>query len=136
MRMAGAGDAFLYARSHTSYACAAQKWRTKGDRAKFWAYRVNEAAPEIGDLVCRDRPVEGRPCAGTTYDTVCKGGSSHCDIVVGVDRDKNRIWVLGGNVANSVSCKPVVLGPGGFLPTHVTKGCQWIGVLKPPPHPA
>jgi hypothetical protein len=136
MRMAGAGDAFHYATSHTSYACAAQKWRTKGDRAKFWAYRVNEAAPEIGDLVCRDRPVEGRPCAGTTYDTVCKGGSSHCDIVVGVDRDKNRIWVLGGNVANSVSCKPVALAPGGFLPTPVTKGCQWIGVLKPPPHPA
>jgi hypothetical protein len=139
MRTAGAGDAFPYHPLHTFYVCEAQRARARGDRGKFWTYRTNEATPEVGDLVCRDRPPEDdSPCAETTYDTVCeKGKISHCEVVIAIDRTKNQMRVIGGNNANnSVGNHWVPLGAGGLLPTHVTKGCQWIGVLKPPPHSA
>ena len=52
MREAGAGAAFRPSSAHTRYIAAAKKFREAGDKTKFWAYRVTEAVPEPGDLVC------------------------------------------------------------------------------------
>lgn len=131
MRSAGAGDSFTYASAHTTYACAAKKARAGGDQARFWAYRITEARPEVGDLVCKDRKVKTR-CAGTTYESLCSGSKSHCDVVIEVDRSRNRIRTVGGNVNQSVDDKEIALDPAGYLPEKAGDGCRWIAVIKPP----
>jgi hypothetical protein len=131
MRTAGAGGAFAYASAHTAYACAARKARAAGDQSKFWTYRIDEARPEVGDLVCKDRLVKQR-CAGTTYESLCSDGNSHCDIVVEVDLARNQIRTIGGNVNQSVDDKTIALGPGGHLPEKARDGCRWLAVIKPP----
>lgn len=134
MKKAGAGDAFKYDPLHATYVCAAKKARTAkptADPSKFWAYHISETKPEAGDLVCKDRIVKGR-CGGTTYETVCNGGKAHCDIVIEVDRTKNQIKTIGGNVNQSVDIKTISLADSGHLPERARDGCRWIAVLKPP----
>lgn len=140
MREAGAGGAFSYARAHAAYMCAAKKARAATDNASFWAFSRTEARPEVGDLVCKDRKwrPEGHPngtplpCFGTTYESVCQGGKTHSDVVVEVDRARNVIYVVGGNVNQNVDRKEVRLGADGFLPERGSDGCRWLGVMKPP----
>jgi len=140
MRKAGAEDAFKYSPAHTAYVCAAQQARAKTDRTKFWAYAIREVRPEVGDLICKDRKVCvkkvggrcTRQCAGTRYENVCRGGNSHCDIVVEVDRANNRIKAIGGNVDHSVGARTFALDSNGFLLERAGDGCRWIAVVKPP----
>jgi soluble lytic murein transglycosylase-like protein len=132
MRQAGAGDAFEYASAHATYVAAAKRARQSGLAWRFWAYRINEVAPMVGDLVCRDRRLcEKCRCAGVTYESLERGGKTHCDIVVGVDRAKNRIRVIGGNVNQSVDEKFIALDANGHLPASARR-CQYIAVIKPP----
>ena len=140
MREAGAGSAFSYARAHAAYMCAAKKARAAATDTAFWAFSRTEARPEVGDLVCKDRkwkpPGHPRgtplPCFGTTYESVCQGGKTHSDVVVEVDRARNVIYVVGGNVNQNVDRKEVRLGADGFLPERAPDGCRWLGVMKPP----
>ncbi|MCU1291730.1 MAG: hypothetical protein JWP08_580, partial [Bryobacterales bacterium] len=133
MREAGADTAFCGASAHTAYIAAAKKSRNAGDQSKFWAYRVSEARPEIGDLIAKDRKPKGQPlCAGTTYDNVERGGISHCDVVVAIDLANGKMTVLGGNVNNSVKAHTIQLTADGHLPSLASDGCKYIAVLKPP----
>jgi hypothetical protein len=74
-----------------------------GDTA-YIAYDVGEAAVEPGDLVCSAR----RP----TYSTLDErrgqlgdGIRSHCDIVIKLEPERDRVLAIGGNVRGSVSLK-------------------------------
>ena len=145
MKKAGAGNAFKYSRLHAAYIAAAKDWLSMNDERRFWAYRITEAKPEIGDLVSKDRKIlrnRKRVCADTTYDNVGERNkkgylyrSSHSDIVVDIDRSKNRIRVIGGNVDNSVGAKWIDLDSAGYLPKRAKDGCEYIAILKPPvPH--
>ncbi len=100
--------------------------------------RIDEAAVEAGDVVCKDRPpAPSAPCAGTTYDNVHtrdpKSGMrvSHGDIVVEVDRVRHRARVVGGNVGNSVADGWITLTGDDKLPARAGR-CAYIAVLKPP----
>ena len=42
------------------------------DSSKYQAFRITEAKPDVGDIVCRDRGENGK-CGGTTYDNVSDG---------------------------------------------------------------
>ncbi len=109
LRTAGAGTYFKYARGHWVYVADAKKKRQNRDiYSIYWAYRINERKPQLGDLLCTSRAG-----SGLTYDTVEKGGSSHCDIVTEVH--PNRVVVVGGNVNNSVDSKTLRLDSSGFL---------------------
>jgi len=133
MKRAGAGSAFRASSAHTRYTAAAKKYRDAGDKTKFWAYRITEAVPEVGDLVCKDRKPRGKTtCAGTTYDNVERGGISHSDIVVAIDPATRKMTVLGGNVDNSVKAHVVQLTPDGRLPAPARGQCKYIAILKPP----
>ena len=143
MHTAGAAMSFDYSAAHAQYIATAKKSREAGDATKFQAYRIEEAAPEAGDLVCKDRKVcvqrneqkkcVRQDCSGTTYENVARGRSSHSDIVVEVDAAKNRIRTIGGNVNQSVGEKWIALDDRGRLPERAKDGCRFIAVLKPPP---
>ena len=134
MRAAQAGGAFRYNSYHSVYVAAAKRWREAEDNSKFWAYRITEAKPELGDVVVNDRRRPGTTkCYGTNYDNVGNGlPASHGDIVVEIDHIQNRIRVIGGNVSDSVGAKWIDLTPQGYLPPRTRFGCEYIAILKPP----
>jgi hypothetical protein len=73
----------------------------------FWAFRISEAVPEVGDLVCASRAN-----SGATYDNIDDGfKASHCDIVTEVR--PNELTVIGGNVGNTVGKTIVRTDNGG-----------------------
>lgn len=103
MRTAGARDKFRYARAHQRYIAAAKRNREENDADNpFWAFRVSEVTPEVGDLVCARRAN-----SGATYDNIDDGfRATHCDIVTEVR--PGGLTVIGGNVGNTVGKKTSV----------------------------
>jgi hypothetical protein len=131
IREAGAGDAFSYSGLHTAYVAAAKRSRLRNDAAKFWAYDITEAKPEVGDIVCRNREQNG-VCSGTTYANVDDGQerATHCDIVVAID--SRRVTCIGGNLSDSVREAHYALGADGFLLATPKTGCRLYALVKPP----
>ena len=108
MRKAGAGSAFPYSGQHAIYISAAKRNRLENNRNPFKAYRVNEVAPRVGDLVCKSRGG-----SQATYDNIQPGMKTHCDIVVEIR--PNAVVTIGGNVSNSVSHTVVRTNPQGLI---------------------
>jgi hypothetical protein len=94
--------------AHYRYLAAAKYNReNKQYDNPFWAYRVNELKPEIGDIV-----IKSRSGSNATFDNF-EGRKTHGDIVVEV-RAKEMV-VIGGNVSNSVSRRIYLLDANGFI---------------------
>lgn len=114
VQQAGTGMHFCYNAYHSCYIVCARHNRQYGHRQNpFWAYPINDpiaAWPEPGDIVCKNRSGG----ALTLVSTLC-GDSSHCDIVVTVDRERRQIITVGGNVDNRVARRIVKLTPLGFI---------------------
>jgi hypothetical protein len=117
-------DRFRRAIAHWSYIDQAIRARDGGaPEAAYVAYDIGERAVEPGDLLCTGRRpryrslAERRPQMGA-------GASSHCDIVVAVDRNDERILAIGGNVLRSVSLKvlPAERAPEGGVYARSTSG--------------
>ena len=107
MKTSGAGSHFRYSTQHSVYISQAIRDHMKGNDVGFWGWRLNEHRPAVGDLVCWARE------AGVDFDHQKSGNyAGHCDIVVEVTEDE--IFVIGGNVGNSVTRRPLALH-GGFL---------------------
>jgi hypothetical protein len=119
MRKAGAGSAFKYAASHSTYFAAARKNRAENNANPFKAYRPTEIAPRPGDLICnwRDKPV--------TYDSVRPGDPGHCDVVVAVKSD--HLLAIGGNKGSNgtVLMVKVPIDARGRL-----KGAKFYGIIR------
>jgi Uncharacterized protein conserved in bacteria (DUF2272) len=126
MRLAGAGTGFPYSATHADYIEAA----ARHDRGvALTAERASTYAPQLGDLICAWR---GR--LPVTFDELPTAGRfpGHCDIVVG--RRPGQLYVIGGNVDNAVTMKPIPVTADGYLagldgivldPDH-----HWFVVLK------
>lgn len=139
MRHAGAGTAFAYSAAHQTYIRAARRNRLASNAATpFWAFRVTEVAPQLGDLVCTAR---GNSAA--TYDNIGDPQSrkTHCDVVTAVR--PGEIRVIGGNVRQNVDTKTLRTGPDGRLRTDGNQS-QYFAIIKcnaavavtpPPPTP-
>jgi hypothetical protein len=108
MRKAGAAKDFRYSASHSNYIVAAKNNRLANNSNPFKAFRISEAAPEVGDLVCKSRAG-----SGATYDTIRSGMTTHCDIVT--DVKPGSIAVIGGNVSQSVARKTVPVDSNGRI---------------------
>jgi hypothetical protein len=111
MKKAGAGDAFAYSPAHQSYIRSARRNRlTVNTGNPFWAFRITDIAPQVGDLVCT-----ARGDSGATYDNISDPQSrkTHCDIVTAVR--PGQIRVIGGNVDHRVGAKPLRTHPDGRL---------------------
>lgn len=125
MRKAGAGGRFKYSRAHWEYVAAAKQNRQRGDAANpFWAYRIHELAPALGDLVCK-----ARSNSGLNYDNVdvplngswqgrpvrTNNKYSHSDVVTRIE--SGWLTAIGGNVKHSVSDSRFKLDGRGFIDT-------------------
>ncbi len=108
MRKSGAGADFKYSGSHAAYTAAAKQNRLANNNNPFKAYRITEAKPRVGDLVCKRR--DG---SGATYDNIASGMATHCDIVTVVE--PNRLITVGGNVSDSVKQTIVPTDANGFI---------------------
>jgi len=82
---------------HSTYIHEAIQNRVLQRAGDFWAYRLDEAEPQVGDIVCQWRETE------TTYDEAETKSrfSSHTDIIIAVR--ERAVITLGGNVANATS---------------------------------
>jgi hypothetical protein len=120
MRMAGAGDDFKYAQSHSQYIAEAVKNRKENNSKKFKAYKPNEVEVKVGDLVCYPRQ------SGVGYDSGA-GYKSHCDLITSIDG--NNAVGIGGNVSDSVSKKNYALKDGKIDKSKDTKDFGGIFVV-------
>lgn len=119
MRQAGLGDRFSYSEWHATYIRRALRARRNRDpKEVFWAYRLSERAPRVGDLVCYARQDD------IDFDHQKDVYKSHTDLVVEVR--PGEIDVIGGNVQDSVSLKTLATDPQGHLiDTHE----RWFAVM-------
>lgn len=111
------GGRFRKSTGHCDYINAGLRGRNDPNAA-FQAYRLDEYAPQLGDLVAGFRPTdawraEGKP--DVTYDNALGLGwyPSHTDIVTEVK--PGEIWVTGGNVSNTVYRRRIPTGPDGKI---------------------
>jgi hypothetical protein len=109
MKTGGAGARFNYSAQHSVYISRSISDRLHGrEAAGFWGWRLNERKPAPGDLVCWSRQ------AGVDYDHQHGGDYlGHTDIIVSLG--PTQVEVIGGNVGNSVTRRPVPLTADGFL---------------------
>jgi hypothetical protein len=124
MRKSGAGTRFRYSTQHSVYIDQAIRDKKDGrDGAGFWGWRLNECRPSLGDLVCWSRE------QGVDYDHQ-KGGnySGHCDFVVEIG--SGELWVIGGNVGDSVTRRPLPLNSEGYLVPVTMGGEQLFGLMQ------
>ncbi|WP_050886787.1 DUF2272 domain-containing protein [Bradyrhizobium sp. ORS 285] len=124
MRKAGAGDRFHYSPQHSIYIFRAKNdLRLGTPNAGYYCYQLREMKPKVGDLVCWARR------AGIDYEHQ-NGGDypGHCDLVVEVGA--NEVQVVGGNVGNSVTKRPLALNAGGFLEPIVQGGENLFGLMS------
>jgi Uncharacterized protein conserved in bacteria (DUF2272) len=106
MRMAGAGNSFPYSETHSDYINAAAR---HDPGVALTAERVTDYAPRVGDLICLWRG--GTPVTFAELPTGRFPG--HCDIVVAIK--PGELDVIGGNVDDAVTMKPIPIGANGRL---------------------
>ena len=118
----GLGSANQFQRSIAHHVYVDQAIRAlEGDSspAAFAAYDVGDAAVEPGDLLCSSRRA--------SYTSIAQrrrhlgvGARMHCDIVVQVEPDRQRVLAIGGNVRGTVSLKllPAAFRGGRLAPTR------------------
>ena len=113
MREAGAGASFPYAPDHAFYVDAG--WhadRSAHPRYAVRAERVEDYAPETGDLICFGT---GRDRSLRFDDLPVPFFFGHCDLVVAAA--PQMLTVLGGNVDDAVTMKHVPTTRAGRLAT-------------------
>lgn len=126
-----ASKAFKVGPSHSVYIIEA-KINSSGRETNypyFFAYPIDKASPEVGDLVCEPRADSRKTL--TSFDKIpverAKAFTSHCDIVVSVRPD--RVELVGGNVGNTVAKTIVPLDSNGRIVPQ--KGFrEWLLVIK------
>jgi peptidoglycan hydrolase-like protein with peptidoglycan-binding domain len=129
MRKAGAGNLFDYFSAHRKYVATAYQNRLSNNTGNpFWAYKPDEVAPQLGDLICNWR---GK-FSDTTIENVNdkKERFTHCDIVV--DVQPGKLTAIGGNVPSNVDRKTIYTLPDGRIDLNSTKRKQsaYIAVVR------
>jgi hypothetical protein len=124
MRKAGADERFRYSKQHSTFiAQGIRDFLNHREAAGYWTERLSEAQPEVGDIVCWGRQ------AGVDYDHQMHGDyHGHSDVVVAVE--PRLAWVIGGNVGNSVTRRPLVRNGQGFLVPVTIGGENLFGIMK------
>ena len=124
MKTSGAGSRFRYSTQHSVYVYqGVRDLLQKNSAAGFWCWRLSEAKPKIGDVVCWSRQ------PGIDYDHQNGGDyKGHCDIVVEVDTD--RVHVIGGNVGDSVTRRPLLLTATGYVKPVTLGGETLFGLME------
>lgn len=124
MKKAEAGNKFKCSSRHSVYIQDAIGKRENNDPdGAFKGYRLNEVAPQVGDLVCFS---SGEDRGKVEYDATRDSEyRSHCDIVVATTPEE--IEVIGGNVKQSVYKKTLKVDSQGHL---IDTSQPWFVVIK------
>jgi hypothetical protein len=92
-------------------------------QAGYYCYQLREWRPQVGDIVCWSRQ------AGIDYQHQNGGDyAGHCDVVVEVN--PGEIQIIGGNVGDSVTRRPLPLTSEGFLTPIIQHGENLFGVMR------
>lgn len=122
----GAKRQFAYASAHRVYISEGfAAFKSEAGKQLFQACPLDQAMPNLGDLLCYARNYE--PISGTGkdkrsdriwWDHYIKDKAAtdtHCDVVVHLEHDRvdpnklNFVYVVGGNVHQAVSIKKLVV---------------------------
>ncbi len=128
----GTRDRFHRAIAHWTYVDQAIGARDgREPRAGYVAHDIGERTVEPGDLLCSSRRPVYRSLADRRRQ-MGQGASTHCDIVVEVDAERERILAIGGNVLRAVSLKvlPGRLAPDGGVFARSANGATLYAHLK------
>lgn len=119
-KQAGAGDAFRYGPSHSVYIVRALRAAsTPGSSDKFIARRHTQYAPKVGDLIACERRDNDDANFDTYIDFVkAERYEAHCDFVVGISKEMQRVITIGGNVGQSVKSKEWPIDANGRIGNH------------------
>jgi len=111
---------YIFAAFKTSMADAAIGQKAPDDAHLYRACPIMTTKPRIGDLVCYHREKDlAEASDGAVRDRIlseARSGQSetsvsrnHCDVVVHIDRKAQKMYVVGGNVQQSVTVKKLRL---------------------------
>jgi len=111
---------YIFAAFKTSMADAAIGQKAPDDAHLYRACPIMTTKPRIGDLVCYHREKDlAEASDGAVRDRIlseARSGQSetsvsrnHCDVVVHIDRKAQKMYVVGGNVQQSVTVKKLNL---------------------------
>ena len=130
----GLGDEEVFQRAiahHTYIDQAIQAIDQVNSRAAFKAFDSGQQEIQPGDLLCRGsrpayRSIQSR------REQMGMGARSHCDIVVKLDPDNQRIMLIGGNVRSWVRLKllPAEINEQGYLAPVPYNGRQIFAHLQ------
>jgi hypothetical protein len=129
MRMAGAGDRFVYDDVHATYINQAARAALGREpiRAAV-AMRPERYVPEVGDLICAGR---GEAAHLRFDDLPAPPFPSHCGLVIA--REAGALDVIGGNVADAVTMTRIPTTANGLLVapdgSSVDRCAYWFVVL-------
>lgn len=127
-------SAFRRSGSHIDYVRAAVRARDGDDAVHaFVAYDLAETLPQAGDLLCNAR---GSAAFASLADVRGGAGDSramHCDLVVKTDQPRQRIYAIGGNVAQAVTLSIIASDANGrpLVERDLAGASRWFAVLKP-----
>lgn len=119
----GAGDRFRYSKQHSVYvAQAIRDYQTQNQAAGYWGVLLSEEKPNVGDIICWSRQT------GISYENTNGGDyAGHCDLIISVA--DNEIEIVGGNVGDSVTRRPLAL-KNGFVQPATESGEYLFALLK------
>lgn len=124
VKQAGDQNRFKKSTGHAVYINDAIS-RKDDPAAAFQGKRIEEYAPQLGDLIARTR-------AGSevTFDTAVAAGwyKSHTDVVTAIK--PGQVEMIGGNVSNSVSLRSLPLLPDGRLELGAAKREGVFAILR------
>ena len=154
-------DGFEFSRRHITFTVHALANRLNTDRDRpFWLYRIDEVTPEPGDILCKNRKVDG-DCTDHSfeslrdrvsqnqqtnrYEVTNPFGHSHTDIVVRetVQGGTTYVETIGGNArdlsntTDTVGRKRWELDADGHVEHEVDQSnqmrpdqCSLIGIIR------
>ena len=138
---AGGHPPFKLSRAHIAYARVAKRNRARNkleEPISMWFYKIQEIKPQVGDILFRSRIQRNkdktidRKRTGANYDNIANGNdwATHSDIVVDVDESKGCIYVIGGNVKQSVFKRKQDLDRNGYVKLIGRKLNDFFGILR------
>ena len=118
--LSGAHRHYIFAAFKSSIADAAVGQRAPDDAHFYRACPLSTTKPRIGDLVCYHRePLLAAASDGAVRERILSEARSgqgetsvsrnHCDVVVHIDGKAQKMYVVGGNVQQSVTVKKLRL---------------------------
>jgi hypothetical protein len=124
MHSAGDNGRFKKSTGHCVYINDAIRCCDQPDAA-FQGKRIEDYAPQLGDLICRRR-------AGSdvTFDNAANTSwyTSHTDIVTAIK--PGEVEMIGGNVSQSVSVRRLPLLPDGRLEPTAAAANEVFAIMK------